>query len=71
MTHAHTIIYYTKDRELFDNGQEYICNFVSKNVSWEVQKALAIQTMTSVMTELRKGIVDAAKFDAATNSYSQ
>ena len=62
---------YTKDRELFDKGQEYICNFVSKNVSWEVQKALAIQIMTSAMTELVRGIVDAAKFAAATTGFSQ
>ena len=52
---------YTKDRELFETGQEYIGNFVSKNVSWEVQKAIAILIMTSAMTELGKGIVDAAK----------
>jgi hypothetical protein len=31
---------YTKDREIFDKGQDYISNFVSKNVSWEVQKPL-------------------------------
>ena len=71
MTHAHSINIYTKDRELFDKGQEYICNFVSKNVSWEVQKALAIQIMMSAMTELGKGIVDAAKFAAATTGFSQ
>ena len=62
---------YTKDRELFDKGQDYISNFVSKNVSWEVQKALAIQIMTSAMTELNKGIIDAAKFAAATTGFSQ
>ena len=62
---------YTKDRELLDKGQDYISNFVSKNVSWEVQKALAIQIMTSAMTELNKGIVDAAKFAAATTGFSQ
>ena len=62
---------YTKDRDLFDKGQEYTCNFVSKNVSWEVQKALAIQIMTSAMTELGKGIVHAAKFAAATTGFSQ
>ena len=44
---------------------------MSKNVSWEVQKALAIQIMTSAMTELGKGIVDAAKFAAATTDFSQ
>ena len=30
--------------------KEYIGKFVSKNVSWEVQKALAIQMMMSSMT---------------------
>ena len=62
---------FTRDRELFDKGKEYIGNFVSKNVSWEVQKALAIQIMSSAMTELGKGIVDAAKFAAATTGFSQ
>ena len=40
-------------------------------MSWEVQKALAIQIMSSAMTELGKGIVDAAKFAAATTGFSQ
>ena len=44
---------------------------MSKNVSWEVQKALAIQIMTSAMTELGKGIVDAAKFTTTTTGFSQ
>ena len=61
---------YTKDRELFDMGREQIGNFISKNVSWEVQKALAIQIMTSAMTELGKGILDAAMFAAATTGFS-
>ena len=34
---------FTKQRELFDMGQECINDFVSKNVSWELQKAIAIQ----------------------------
>ena len=62
---------YTHDRELFDQGQEYIGNFVSKNVTWEVQKAIAIHTMTSAMTVLGKGVVEAAKFAAATTGFSQ
>ena len=62
---------YTNDRELFDKGQECIGNSVSKNVSWDVQKALAIQIMTSAMTVLGKGIVEAAKFAAATTGFSQ
>ena len=40
-------------------------------MSWEVQKALAIQIMTSAMTELGKGIVHAAKFAATTTGFSQ
>ena len=59
------------DRELFGKGQEYICNFVSKNVAWEVQKAVAIQIMTSAMTELGKGFVDAAQFATATTGFFQ
>ena len=42
----------------------------SKNVSWELQKAIAIQIMTSAMTTLNKGIVDAAKFAATTTGFS-
>ena len=62
---------YKRERAFFDKGQEYICNFVSKNVSWEVQKVVAIQIMTSAMTELGQGIVDATKFAAATTGFSQ
>ena len=57
---------FTKQRELFDKGQECINDFVSKNVSWELQKAIAIQAMTT----LNKGIVDAAKFAATTTGFS-
>ena len=38
-------------------------------MSWEVQKALAIQIMTYTMTELNKGIIDAAKFAATTTGF--
>ena len=61
---------FTKQRELFDKGQECINDFVSKNVSWELEKAIAIQIMTSAMTTLNKGIVDAAKFAATTTGFS-
>ena len=61
---------FTKQRELFDKGQEYINDFVSKNVSWELQKSIAIQIMTSAITTLNKGIVDAAKFAATTTGLS-
>ena len=40
-------------------------------MSWDIQKAVAIQIMTSAMTELGKGIIDAAKFAAATTGFSQ
>ena len=49
----------------------YIGNFVLKTVFWEVRKALAIQIMTSAMTELGKGIVDAAKFVTATTVFQE
>lgn len=35
---------------------------MSRNVSWEVQKAIAILTMTSAVTDLRMEVVQAANF---------
>ena len=61
---------YTSQRELFNKGQELINNFVSKNVSFDIQKAIAIQLMTSAMTELGKGIIEAAKFAATVTGFS-
>ena len=43
---------------------------MSKSVSWEVQKAIAIQTMTEAMTELDMGIIEAAKFAASATGFS-
>ena len=40
-------------------------------MSWEVQKAVVIQIMTSAITELGKGIVDVAQFAAAATGFSQ
>lgn len=48
---------YTNNKELFTKGQQCINDFVARNVSWEIQKAMAIQMMTPAMTELGKGIV--------------
>ena len=70
-TYTCTIIIYTKDRELFDKGKEYIGNFVSKMCLGRFKKSLAIQIVTSAMTELGKGIVDAVKFAAATTGFAQ
>ena len=39
-------------------------------MSWEIQKALAIQVMTAAMTELDKGIIEASKFAAAVTGFS-
>ena len=39
-------------------------------MSWDIQKALAIQMMTAAMTELDKGIVEASKFAAAVTGLS-
>ena len=61
---------FKNNRELFNNGQEKIKNFVSKSVSWEVQKAMAIQIMTEAMTELDMGIIEAAKLAASATGFS-
>ena len=61
---------FTNNRQLFDKGQERINRFVSKNVSWEIQKAMPIQMMTAAMSELGKGIVEAAKFAAPVTGFS-
>ena len=61
---------YTNNKELFTKGQQCINNYVARNVSWEIQKALAIQMMTAAMTELDKGIVEASKFAAAVTGFS-
>ena len=62
---------FKNNREVFNKGQEKIKDFVSKNVSWEVQKAIAIQIMAEAMTELNMGIVEAAKFAASCTGFSQ
>lgn len=64
-------LYKLIDREHFDKGQAYRCKFLSKNVSWEVHKALAIHIITSSMTVLGKRILDGAQFAAATIGFSQ
>ena len=61
---------YTNEREKFNKGQECINNFVSENVSFEVQKTIALQLMTAAMTELSKGIVEGAKFAANVTGFS-
>ena len=58
---------YTNHKELFMKGQQCIN---AKNVSWEIQKAMAIQMMTAAMTELDIGIVEASKFAAAVTGFS-
>ena len=47
-----------------------VSNFLSRNVSWEVQKAIAIQTMTTAMTELGMGDVKAANFTGILTGFS-
>ena len=39
-------------------------------MSWEIQKALAIQKMTAAMLELDERIVEASKFAAAVTGFS-
>jgi hypothetical protein len=61
---------YTNNKELFTKGQQCISDFIARNVSWEIQKVMAIQMMTAAMTELGKGIVKASKFAAAVIGFS-
>ena len=56
---------FKNNREVFKKGQEKIKDFVCKNVSWEVQKAIAIQIMSEAMT------VEAAKLAASATGFSQ
>ena len=48
---------YTNNKELFMKRLQCMKDFIAKNVSWEIQKAMAIQMMTAAMTELDIGIV--------------
>ena len=43
--------------------------FVTRNVSWEIQKSMAIQLMTATMTELGIGIVESSKFAATVTEF--
>ena len=62
---------FKNNREVFNKGQEIIKEFVCRNVSWEIQKAMAIQIMAEAMTQLNKGILEAANFAAAATGFSQ
>lgn len=64
-------IIYLNNTEVFNKGQEIIKDFVRRNVSWEIQKAIAIQIMAEAMTQLNKGILEAANFAASANGFSQ
>ena len=61
---------FTKSKVLFNHGKEFVSKYVSRNVSWEVQKAIAIQTMTTAMTELGMGVVQAANFAGTLTGFS-
>ena len=61
---------FTKNKALFNQGKEFVSKYVSRNISWEVQKAIAIQTMTTAMTELRMGVVQAANFAGTLTGFS-
>lgn len=51
---------FTKNKALFNQGSEFVSKYVTRNVSWEIQKAIAIQSTTTAMTELGMGVVQAA-----------
>jgi hypothetical protein len=61
---------FTKNKALFNQGKEFVSKYVSRNISWEVQKATAIQTMTTAMTELGLGVVQAADFAGTLTGFS-
>ena len=62
---------FTNNRVLFNQGKEFVNKYVSRNVSWELQKAIAIQTMTTTaMTELGIGVVQAANFAGILTGFS-
>ena len=64
-----TVTYIQKIKNYLIWEKSTLAILYRKNVSWEVQKALAIKIMTSAMTELDEGILDAAKFAAATTGF--
>lgn len=49
---------------------DFVSKYVCRNVSWEVQKAIAIQTMTTAMTALGMGVVQAANFAGVLTGFS-
>ena len=61
---------FTKKRSLFNQGRESVSKYVSRNVSWEVQKAIAVHAMTTAMTELGMGVVQAASFAGTLTGFS-
>ena len=61
---------FTKNKALFNQGKEFVSKYVSRNVSWEVQKAIAIQTMNTAMTELGMRVVQAANFAGILTGFS-
>ena len=44
-------------------------NSIARNVSWKIQKAMAIQMMTAAMMELGRGIIEVSKFAAAVTGF--
>ena len=52
--HAHCSV--CTRNKTFNQGKEFVSKYVSRNISLEVQKAIAMQTMTTAMTELGMGV---------------
>ena len=67
---THYTVCLQKTKVLFNKGTEVVSNFVSRNVSWEVQKAIAKQTMTTAMIELGMEVVKAASFAGIRTGFS-
>ena len=61
---------FANNKPLFNQGKNLVSKYVARNISWEVQKAIAIQTMTTAMTELGMGVVQAANFAGTLTGFS-
>ena len=55
---------------LFDKGRECVAGYIDRNITFEINKAIAINVMTSAMANLNYGIVQAAELAAHVSGYS-
>ena len=61
---------FTNNPVVYNKGRECIADYINRNVTLETKKAIAIHVMTSAMSNLECGIVEAAKFASHVSGYS-